>query len=93
MTLEDRAQAEMHWGPSSEMHHEFMIESRAQKCIESRAQIYIEGRAEGQQPHCLNSLENQVWIAKERKVENQKFDSEEHGFFGVTKEKVPGVSE
>ena len=46
-----------------------------------------DGLLEGQQPHCLNSYEGQVWIAQ-KKLENQKFDSEERGYFGVTK-KIP----
>ena len=42
---------------------------------------------EGQQPDCLNSFSNQVAIAQKKKVKNQKFDSEERGYFGVTKRK------
>ena len=42
---------------------------------------------EGQQPDCLNSSKNQVWIKKKR-VENQKFDSEERGYL-VQKKKSP----
>ena len=44
-------------------------------------------RIEGQPSHCLNSLENQVWITQEKKIESQKFDFEERGYFGVTKKK------
>ena len=44
---------------------------------------------EGQQPDCLNSSKSQVWIAQKKEVKNQKFDSEERGYFGVTKKKSP----
>ena len=43
---------------------------------------------EGGQPKCLNCYENQVWIAKKKRVENQKFDSEERGYFWVTKKRA-----
>ena len=46
---------------------------------------------EGQQPDCLNSPSSQVAIAPKIEVKNQKFDSEERGYFGVTKKKVPKI--
>ena len=46
---------------------------------------------EGQQPDCLNSSKSQVAIAQKKRVKNQKFDSEERGYFGVTKKKVPKI--
>ena len=46
---------------------------------------------EGQQPDCLNSPSSQVAIAQKKKIKNQKFDSEERGYFGVTKKKSPKI--